>query len=50
MKACIMCKGEFEEKDLDFLGRCEPCFRAYLKMENKPNVGVPYVPIYHGGR
>lgn len=50
MKQCVMCKQDFEEKDLDFLGRCTPCFKQYLDMEKKPNVGVPFVPIYHGGR
>ena len=50
MKQCIMCKGMFPPAALDFLGRCEPCFRKYMDMEKKPNVGVPFVPIYNGGR
>lgn len=46
-----MCKKEFEEKDLDFLERCEPCFHIYVEMEGKrPDVGVPYVPIYNGDK
>lgn len=49
MKPCVMCKQEFEEKDLDFLGRCLKCFKDYLDMDNKPHVGVPFVPIYHKG-
>jgi hypothetical protein len=47
MKKCVMCYKEFEEKDLDFLGRCEPCFRKYLNMprDEKPNLGIPFTPI-----
>lgn len=30
MKPCAMCHKEFHEKLLDFLERCEPCFRAYV--------------------
>lgn len=48
---CVMCKKEFDEKELDFLGRCEPCFRVYMAIpdnEKKPHVGVPFVPIYNG--
>lgn len=47
MKPCCMCKKEFEEKDLDFLGRCEPCFRTYLHMKDssKPHLGVPFTPV-----
>jgi hypothetical protein len=51
MAPCVMCKKEFEAKDLDFLGRCEPCFRIYMAIpdtEKKPHVGVPFVPIYNG--
>lgn len=47
---CVMCKENFRKEDLDFLERCEPCFRLYLDMEDKPHVGVPFVPIYNGGR
>jgi DNA-directed RNA polymerase subunit RPC12/RpoP len=50
MKKCVMCKEDFEEDKLDFLDRCEPCFRKYLFMEDKPHVGVPFVPIYNGGK
>jgi hypothetical protein len=47
MKPCIMCHKEFEEKDLDFIGRCEPCFRAYLDIPSwdKPDLGIPFTPI-----
>jgi hypothetical protein len=45
MKECCMCHHEFEEKDLDFLGRCEGCFRRYLDMKDKPDLGVPFTPI-----
>ena len=48
---CCMCQKECAKVDLDFLGRCEPCFRAYLAIpdtEKKPHVGVPFVPIYNG--
>lgn len=50
MKDCCMCHKQFEEKDLDFLERCEPCFKEYLTMDKKPNVGVPFVPIYNGDK
>ncbi len=49
MTLCVMCKKEFELKDVDFLGRCTPCFKLYLDMEKKPKIGVPFVPNYHGG-
>jgi len=50
MKPCVMCKAEFEEKDLDFLGRCDKCFHEYMLLpdDKKPNLGVPFVPIYNG--
>jgi hypothetical protein len=50
MKPCVMCKGEFEAKDLDFLGRCDKCFHEYMLLpdDKKPNLGVPFVPIYNG--
>lgn len=50
MKPCAMCTKEFEEKDLDFLGRCDVCFRKYMDTpeSERPNLGVPYTPIYHG--
>ncbi len=52
--ACVMCKGEFELKDLDFLGRCDKCFHDYMTMTDdekknlKSKLGVPFVPIYNG--
>lgn len=54
MKTCVMCGKEFEEKDLDFVGRCiigEPsCFTKFMTMpeDQKPKVGVPFTPIYNG--
>lgn len=50
MKPCVMCKQEFDEKALDFLGRCEPCFHKYMETpeDQRPHVGVPYTPIYNG--
>ena len=50
MKECVMCHVEFEEKDLDFLGRCEPCFKKYMTMpeDERPKIGTPYTPIYNG--
>lgn len=45
MKPCVMCKAEFDDDNLDFLGRCTPCFRAYLDMDKKPNLGIPYTPV-----
>lgn len=52
MKPCVMCKKPFEEKELDFLGRCEPCFHRYMQMkdEDKPRLGIPFVPIYNGDK
>jgi hypothetical protein len=40
-----MCQQEFEEKALDFLGRCESCFKKYLDMEEKPDLGIPFTPV-----
>jgi hypothetical protein len=42
-----MCKQEFEEKALDFLGRCESCFRKYMELPDteKPNLGIPFTPV-----
>ena len=31
MEECCMCQGMFMPGSLDFLGRCEPCFRLYLE-------------------
>jgi DNA-directed RNA polymerase subunit RPC12/RpoP len=45
MIKCVMCHNEFSEKELDFLGRCENCFRKYLTMEEKPNLGIPFTPV-----
>jgi hypothetical protein len=48
MKNCIMCNQLFEEKDLDWIGRCEPCFRKYMLLKDtdlKPDLGIPYTPI-----
>lgn len=50
MLTCVMCKQEFEEQALDFLGRCTPCFHKYMETPEslRPHVGVPFVPIYNG--
>lgn len=50
MIPCVMCKAEFKKEDLDFLGRCDVCFRLYMTMpeQDRPKLGVPYVPIYNG--
>ena len=52
MTPCVMCKKEFEKTQLDFLGRCDGCFKLYMNMpdDEKPKLGVPFVPIYNGGR
>ena len=52
MIPCVMCNKEFEREQLDFLERCDECFKLYMTMdENKrPNVGVPFVPIYNGNK
>jgi hypothetical protein len=52
MKPCIMCHVEFNERDLDFLGRCEPCFHKWMETpeDQRVKMSVPYVPIYNGGR
>jgi len=44
MKTCCMCKQEFKEEELDFLGRCPGCFRNYLELpdSSKPDMGVPW--------
>jgi len=42
---CVMCRKEFDEKVLDWCGRCEPCFRAYVALKDtdkKPNMGIPW--------
>lgn len=45
MGKCIMCQQEFNEKDLDFAGRCEYCFRQYIQMKDyeKPHIPGPNV-------
>lgn len=50
MTPCVMCTKEFEKKDLDFLGRCDDCFKLFMTMpeDKRPKLGVPYVPIYNG--
>jgi hypothetical protein len=40
-----MCQNEFDKDALDFLGRCEECFRKYLTMDAKPNLGVPWSKV-----
>lgn len=39
---CIMCKKEFEEKDLDFVGRCLQCFRDYVNGKKDVDLGIPF--------
>ena len=54
MKPCVMCGREFEEKDLDFLGRCiageDNCFKKFMTLpaDQRPHIGVPFTPIYNG--
>ena len=52
MIPCAMCKNEFEKTQLDFLERCEDCFKLFMTMDEKkrPKLGVPFVPIYNGGK
>ena len=47
MIQCVMCHKEFEKVDLDWCGRCEPCFRKYLSLKDseKPDMGVPFTPV-----
>lgn len=47
MKPCVMCNKEFEEKQLDFLGRCDDCFRKFMDMpeDQRPKLGIPFTPI-----
>jgi hypothetical protein len=47
---CVMCKNEFEVKDLDFLERCEQCFKIWMTTpeDERVKLGVPYTPIYNG--
>lgn len=50
MKPCVMCKKDFEAKDLDFLERCDECFKKFMTTpeSERPKLGVPYSPIYNG--
>ena len=54
MKPCIICKKDFKEEDMDFLGRCDQCFHFYMSLTDeqkeklKGQLGVPYRPIYNG--
>lgn len=50
--ACVMCGEAFLKDDMDFLGRCIPCFHKYMTMPEieRPKLSKPFVPIYHGGR
>lgn len=50
MTPCIMCHKEFEKAQLDFLERCDDCFKLYMTMPeaDRPKLGVPFVPIYNG--
>jgi len=44
---CIMCHNEFDEKDLDFVGRCFKCFKDYLSLPKSklPELGIPFTPV-----
>jgi DNA-directed RNA polymerase subunit RPC12/RpoP len=50
--ACVMCGEAFTKDEMDFLGRCIPCFHKYMTMpeDDRPKLSKPFVPIYHGGR
>jgi len=50
MKPCVLCKKDFNEADLDFLGRCEPCFHLWMETpeDQRAKLSVPFVPIYNG--
>ena len=50
--ACVMCNEAFTKDEMDFLGRCFPCFHKYMTMpeSERPKIGKPFVPIYNGGR
>lgn len=49
---CVMCKKEFEKGQLDFLERCDACFHLFMTMpeDQRPKLGVPFVPIYNGDK
>lgn len=54
MILCVICHKEFEKEDVDFLGRCTPCFHFYMSLTDeekeklKGQLGVPFSPIYNG--
>jgi DNA-directed RNA polymerase subunit RPC12/RpoP len=50
MTPCVMCQKEFEKDKLDFLGRCDECFKLYMMMPEteRPKLSKPFVPIYNG--
>lgn len=50
MKQCVLCKQDFEDKELDFLERCEPCFKTWMTTpeDERQKIGTPYSPIYNG--
>lgn len=45
-----MCHEKFPAAELDFLGRCDGCFRIFMDTpeSERPKLGVPYSPIYNG--
>jgi hypothetical protein len=49
---CCMCKEPFKKEHLDFLERCDECFKLFMIMpeEDRPKLGVPYMPIYNGDK
>lgn len=49
---CVMCKKEFKKEELDFLERCDECFHKFMMMpeDERPKLGVPFVPIYNGDK
>lgn len=50
VKKCAMCDQDFPAAELDFLGRCDECFKKYMTMPEaeRPRLGTPYSPIYNG--
>jgi len=40
---------EFESPQLDFLERCEPCFRRWMTTpeDQREKISKPFVPIYN---
>jgi hypothetical protein len=42
--ACIMCNEILPKGSLDYVGRCDECFKKYMQMkdEEKPNLGIPF--------